>query len=149
MGDLGERPAGARGQGFDLGPHVVALEALGVEWWGLGEAKGREMHRKGEGGGRMSSQPGSLAFSWIGSKQGVYWEHAQSCLKGPASGSLKGRREMVRGAEKEEALSRWPSPMVGDVKRGTPPPPRCAEISLGILKCPIPKATNAFNPSLD
>lgn len=98
---------------------------LGLGSGGWGKVKGRERQRKGEGGGRMSSQPGNLAFSWIGSKQGVCWEHAQSC---PESGSPKGRREMVRGAEKEEALSRLPSPLVGDVKRGTSPPPRCAEI---------------------
>lgn len=61
VGDLGEMPAGAQGQGFDLGPHVVTLEALGVG--GEGGRKGREgkKKRKGEGGGRMSSQPESLA----------------------------------------------------------------------------------------
>lgn len=55
---------------------------------------------------------------------------------------------LQRGTERwrEVLRKKRPSPLVGDVKRGTSPPPRCTEISLGSLKCPIPKATNASNP---
>lgn len=50
------------------------------------------------------------------------WEHVPSCPKGPASGSLQGCGEMARGAEREgEALSKCPSPIVGDVKGGNSP----------------------------
>lgn len=37
VGKPGDMPARARGQGFDLGPHVVTLEALGVGGWGEGK----------------------------------------------------------------------------------------------------------------
>ena len=47
MGEPGDMPARARGQGFDLGPHVVTLEALGVGGWGEGKCGGGEKKRKG------------------------------------------------------------------------------------------------------
>lgn len=59
------------------------------------------------------------------------WKQTQSVLgtcpllpQGPSEWFLlKGSREMERGAKKEEAaLSRRPSPMVGDVKGGTAAP---------------------------
>lgn len=79
---------------------------------GVGKSEGRKKEKN------EFPAKGSLAFSWIGNKQKAFWEHAQSCPKGPVSGSLKGvQGDDVRGAKREgEALLGWPRPMMGDVK---------------------------------
>lgn len=92
------------------------MKLSGLRGGGWRKAKGREKEKN------EFPAKGSLAFSWIGSKQKVFWEHAQSCPKGPASGSLKGvQGDGVRGAKRErEALLGWPRPMMGDVKFSCP-----------------------------
>lgn len=76
----------------------------------------------------MSSQPGSF-LDW---KQTLSVLGAWPVLPQRPSEwfPLKGCREMVRGAETEgEALSRWPSPTVGDIEGRAPHHPQYAEIS--------------------
>lgn len=123
--------------------HMLSLwKFLELGHWGWGKVKGREKEKKGRGGGRMSSPAREPGFS-------LDWKQTQSvlgtCSLLPQGLSkwllLKGHGEMERGAKKEEAaLSRRPSPVVGDVKGGTAAPPRCAEMSLGSLQYPVPTA---------
>lgn len=130
--------------------HMLSLwKCLGLAGGGWGKGKGRRKAKKGRSGRKNKPPAREPGFSCIGSTHRLRWERGQSGPKDSVSGSLLGRREMVRGTERGEASSRQLSPTVGDVKGEASPSCRRAEISLGSLECPFAKAMKASSLSLD
>lgn len=104
--------AGAWGQRFDLGPHVVTWEALRAKGWGRGQ-KEEEGPGEKEGEGRKELSTRMPGYFMLEAKVECAG-HVSHCLRGPGGDCPLGDRGIGQRLRREKL---WVSPP----KRGQTP----------------------------